>query len=70
VADFLSPVLEVEPRPDPETKPVTARYVRSYLIMRLFVGVLGVALPLALVFLDKLAFHGNPFPRGSLSAYY
>lgn len=67
---FLSPVREVEPRPDPATKPVTARYIRSYLWMRIGVGILGVLLPLVLVFVDQLAFHEDPFIRGSLSVYY
>ena len=44
--------------------------MRSYLLMRVGIGVLGIALPLVLVFIDKAAFHGNPFPRGSLSVYY
>jgi hypothetical protein len=66
---FLKPVTRPEPRPaDPQT--VEARYVRSYLILRMFVGLLGVALPFVLVLVDKVAFHGSPFPRGSLSAYY
>jgi hypothetical protein len=69
VTDLLRPVLTVGTRPaGPAT--VEARYVRSFLIMRLFVGVLGVGLPLWLVFVDRGAFHGDPFPRGSLSAYY
>lgn len=67
---LLTPVREVEPRPDPTTKPVTARYIRSYLWMRIGVGVLGVLLPLILVFGDQLAFHEDPFVRGSLSVYY
>ena len=60
------------PPPDAPPQPRTvdgARYVRSYLYMRLFVGALGVALPFALVLLDGLAFDG-PFPRDSMSAYY
>ena len=67
---FLSPVREVEPRPDLNTKPVTARYIRSYLWMRVGIGLLGVLLPLVLVFGDELAFHEEPFVRGSLSVYY
>jgi hypothetical protein len=47
-----------------------ARYVRSYLVLRICVGVLGVALPLVLVFGDGLVFGARPFPRDSLSAYY
>jgi hypothetical protein len=65
---FLKPVA-VEPRPaDPRS--IEARYVRSFLILRIFVGVLGVSLPFLLVFVDRVAFDGSPFPRGSLSAYY
>lgn len=64
--DLLTPELTVEPRP---TDPDRSRYVRSYLIMRIFVGVLGVALPFLLVLSDYVAFDG-PFLRDSLSAYY
>jgi hypothetical protein len=65
--EFLKPVAAVHPRP---ADPSTARYVRSYLIMRTVVGALGIALPFALVLLDGLWFDGDPFPRTSLSAYY
>jgi hypothetical protein len=65
--DLLKPELTVGPRP---TDPETSRYVRSYLIMRVFVGALGVALPFLLVLVDRVAFDGDPFPRSSLSAYY
>ncbi len=65
--DFLKPVVTIKPRP---TDPEASRYVRSYLIMRIAIGVLAVALPFALVLLDGLAFDGDPFPRTSLSAYY
>jgi hypothetical protein len=34
------------------------------------IGALGLALPLLLLFVDKIAFHGDPFPRDSLSVYY
>jgi thiol:disulfide interchange protein len=64
---LLRPEKTVRPRPADQEG---SRYVRSYLIMRLFVGALGVALPLMLVFVDGLAFDGDPFPRDSLSAYY
>jgi hypothetical protein len=70
MAGFLDPVREVEPRPDPDNQPVRARYTRSYLWMRLGIGLLGIVLPLILVFGDELAFPENPFVRGSLSAYY
>ena len=45
-------------------------YVRSYLILRTLVGALGIALPAILIFGEPLVFDGQPFPRGSLSAYY
>lgn len=70
MAGLLSPVREVAPRPDPDTQKEEFWYVRSFLLMRVAIGVLAVVLPLWLVFVDKLAFHGHPFPRGSLSAYY
>jgi hypothetical protein len=68
--DFFKPQLKQEPRPDPMTDPVGARYVRAYLWMRLGVGALGVVLPIVLVVVDKLAFHGYPFFRDSMSGYY
>lgn len=70
IADFLRPVTDVGPRPDPAERPGLAKYVRSYLVMRLGIGVLGLVLPLWLVFADWAAFHGDPHPRGSLSVYY
>jgi hypothetical protein len=45
-------------------------YVRSFLIMRVLVGLLAFLLPLVLVLVDWLAFSGDPAPRDSLSAYY
>jgi hypothetical protein len=65
--DLLTPELTVE-RPPADRE--VSRYVRSYLIMRVFVGALGVALPFMLVLFDGLIFDGDPFPRDSLSAYY
>ena len=62
--DFLTPDVTFEPRP---TDVKMARYVRSFLIMRIVVGALGVALPLWLVFGD-LWLGGDL--RDSLSAYY
>ena len=65
--ELLRPQRTVEPRPpDPEA----SRYIRSYLIMRVLIGLLGIALPFALVLVDGLWFDGDPFPRDSLSAYY
>lgn len=65
--DLLTPELRVE---RPPAGGEASRYVRSYLIMRILVGALGVALPFMLVFGDGLLFDGHPFPRDSLSAYY
>jgi hypothetical protein len=45
-------------------------YARAYILMRLAIGVLGAALPPLLVFGEPLLFDGQPFLRGSLSAYY
>jgi hypothetical protein len=53
--------------PRPESEP---RYVRSYVITRFAIGVLGFLLPPALVLLEPALFEGLPAPRGSLSAYY
>ncbi|HEX2770916.1 MAG TPA: hypothetical protein VHN18_00625 [Micromonosporaceae bacterium] len=44
-------------------------YLRSYLLMRTVIGLIGVALPLALLLIDGLFLAGD-MPRGSLSAYY
>jgi len=57
-----------ELRPDPQSG--AGRYVRSFLVMRLFIGFIGVLLPFALVLIDHWAFHGYPWPRGSESIYY
>jgi hypothetical protein len=45
-------------------------YLRSYLMMRLAVGALGVGLPLFLVLFDGALLGGHPVFRTSLSAYY
>ena len=44
-------------------------YIRSYLLIRTLIGLIGVALPTALLLGDS-ALPGDPFLRGSLSAYY
>jgi hypothetical protein len=64
--DFLKPELTVKPR---TTDREAARYVRSYLIMRVVVGALGVLLPLLLVLIGRWL-DGEPWFRDSLSAYY
>lgn len=45
-------------------------YARSYLVIRLVVGVIGICLPILLWVLDALVLRGGPTTRGSLSAYY
>ena len=64
---FLRAQAAVEPRSD---EPRIKRYIRSYLILRILVGLLGVILPLLLLAVDGVLSHGEPFPRDSLSAYY
>jgi hypothetical protein len=61
------PDVAVQPR---ETGPGSERYVRSYVTVRFAIGVLGLALPFLLVLVEPILFDGQPFPRGSLSAYY
>src|SRR5262249_50695753 len=65
---LLRPAPVATERPSPDTG--DGRYVRSFLVERLIIGGLGVALPLAVVLIDWSAFSGNPVPRDSLSAYY
>jgi hypothetical protein len=65
--EFLKPITTTEPRP---TDPRLLRYVRSYLILRVGVGVGGMVLAFVLVFVDGLLFKSDPFPRDSISAYY
>lgn len=62
--DLLKPQDTVDPHRD------TSRYVRSYLIMRVYIGVLAIALPFMLVLGDGIGFDGDPFPLGSLSSYF
>jgi hypothetical protein len=68
--DFLKPDLEPGLRPDPVADPDGARYTRTFLWMRLGVGVFGVLLPVLLISLDSIVFNGHPFVRDSMSAYY
>ena len=67
---LFEPVLEVEPRPTRSDPPEKWRYMRSYLLLRVAVGVVGVALPVVLIVLDTRLFRDLPDPRGSMSAYY
>ena len=61
------PDVAIKPRP---TGDDARPYVRSYIFMRLCAAALGIAVPLVLVFGEPLVFNGQPFVRGSLSAYY
>src|SRR6516225_8678412 len=45
-------------------------YTRSYRVMRLVVGVLGVALPLVFIIGEAFFLRGGVHVRGSISAYY
>lgn len=56
---------ELGDRADP-----TVLYARTYLLIRLVVGGVGVLLPVALWLVDALVLQGSITLRGSLSAYY
>jgi hypothetical protein len=45
-------------------------YVRSYLLIRTVVGIIGVALPFVFIIGEAYFLQGNVRVRGSLSAYY
>jgi hypothetical protein len=66
------PTSDTFPRPpalDDRTDPA-ALYVRSYLMIRTVVGILGLALPIAFIIGEAYFLHGDVHVRGSLSAYY
>ena len=60
--------------PPPRDEPSGDRYRRSYLVLRIEIGAIGVLLPLLLIGLDLWLDHKtlaeNNWVRGSLSAYY
>jgi hypothetical protein len=65
----LRPDLSTPPRPsDPNSG--DALFVRSFLLLRAFVGIAGIALPVVVILVDKFVFEESPFPRGSVSVYY
>jgi hypothetical protein len=70
VAELLTPVLRTDPRPDPQKDPWDVLYIFSFMRLRRYVGILGLALPAVVPLVDKIAFNGDPAPRGSISAYY
>jgi hypothetical protein len=68
IRGLLTPETVTPPRPaGPAAK---ESIVRSYLLMRVIVGALGVLLPVGLLLGDWLFLGGNVSLRGSLSAYY
>jgi hypothetical protein len=71
--DLFRPVTKVESRPQDRSS-ADLLYIRSYLVLRTLIGLLGVLLPVVLVSLDQLLFDGIPYgtdwPRGSVSVYY
>jgi hypothetical protein len=71
VKSFVVPAPVATERPTANSQ--AGRYIRSFLIVRLMIGVLGVGWPLLLIFLDKWFYGGHPgsrIPRDSLSVYY
>jgi hypothetical protein len=62
-------VVDARPRAS-AGEPTLTRYVRSFLILRVAVGGLGIALSFVLVLVDGVWFNGSPYPRNSISAYY
>jgi hypothetical protein len=59
-------------RPDDLTNVTDARvlYARSYLLIRVIVGLVGILMPTSLFLLDAWALRGGWVVKGSLSAYY
>jgi len=70
IRSAFTPVHETGPRPDPITDPVGARYVRSFLFLRVLVGSLGIALAPLVVLIERYGYGGSLFPRDSVSIYY
>jgi hypothetical protein len=68
-AAAFKPVLTTPARPaDPDSW--EGRYVLAFLWLRTLVGILGIALPLVVILIDRFAYSEEPFPRGSISVYY
>jgi hypothetical protein len=72
---YLTPPVDAPQRPssdqDQAADNLRSRilYLRSFLLMRTLIGVMGVLLPVTLLLGDGFLFEGGK-PRGSLSAYY
>jgi hypothetical protein len=65
---WLTPAQPADVRPSAGS--FEGRYIRSFLFLRLIIGVIGLLLPFVLVGVDATLFHGAPWPRGSESVYY
>jgi hypothetical protein len=66
------PTPDTFPRPqslDDRTDPA-ALYVRSYLMIRTVVGIIGIVLPIAFIVGEAFYLRGDVHVRGSISAYY
>jgi hypothetical protein len=61
---------EDAPRPSPDDGRWAMIYVRSYLRLRLAIGLLGLLLPVVLVLVVDVIEGKNPAARGSFSVYY
>jgi hypothetical protein len=67
---------DTTPRPDDLRQPAdpgkldAVLYARSYLLIRMIVGIIGVLLPIALIVGEAFFLRGGVHVRGSLSAYY
>jgi hypothetical protein len=68
-SELLTPVLRTD-RPGADADVNEVRYFLSFMRLRTYVGVLGLALPVLVPLVDKIVFSGDPAPRGSISAYY
>lgn len=72
---YLTPPVDAPQRPDSTQDQAVDNlrsrilYLRSFLLMRTLIGVMGVLLPVTLLVGDGFLFEGGK-PRGSLSAYY
>lgn len=68
VQQILKPVTETSARPAPTDQSYTL--VRSYLQLRVLIGLTGMMLPVVLLGGDRLLLEADYSVRGSLSAYY
>lgn len=67
---LAAPAVETPERPTPDdVDRDRIAYLRSYLLMRTVIGLIGMGLPVVLLVGDWL-FVAGAMPRGSLSAYY